>query len=75
MYSSNKNYYLADEKDYTPHLQGGLVLPLAFDLVEEQNKKELLSNCTDREREKYSPTLQWECFAFGDCPNLGVWLF
>lgn len=39
---------------------------------EEQNKKELLSNCTDVEKEEYSPTLQWECFAFGDCPNLGI---
>lgn len=34
----NEMYYLNDEKDYTPHLQSGLVLPLAFDLVEEQNK-------------------------------------
>ena len=34
----NKKYYLDDQKDYTPHLQSGLILPLAFDLVEEENK-------------------------------------
>lgn len=43
----NKKYYLAEESDYTPHLQSGLVLPLAFDLVEEKNKKSVAAKLNE----------------------------
>lgn len=33
-----KKYYLPEENDYAPHCQGGLVLPLAFDIVTKEQR-------------------------------------
>ena len=37
----NKLYYLADEKDYSEHLQSGIILPIALDIAEESEKAAL----------------------------------
>lgn len=42
-----KRYYIPEEKDYTPHLQTGIVLPLAFGLYSENEDKKIAETLRD----------------------------
>jgi len=42
-----KRYYIPSEKNFTPHLQTGLVLPLAFGLYPEGEDKKIASTLND----------------------------
>ena len=43
----NKLYYLADEKDYSEHLQSGIILPIALDIAEEKEKAALAATLNE----------------------------
>lgn len=43
----NKLYYLADDKDYSEHLQSGIILPIALDVAEESEKAALAATLND----------------------------
>lgn len=40
----NEKYYLADENDYSPHMQGGIIFPIAFGIADEENLAALAAN-------------------------------
>ena len=44
----NRRYYSAEEEDYLPHTQAGLVLPLAFGLVPFGREKRLAAKLNER---------------------------
>lgn len=43
----NKLYYLADENDYSEHLQSGIILPIALDVAEESEKAGLAAKLNE----------------------------
>lgn len=43
----NRLYYLPDEKDYSEHLQSGIILPIALDIAEEKEKPALAATLND----------------------------
>ncbi len=43
----NKRYYLADENDYSEHLQSGIILPIALDIAEESEKAALAAKLNE----------------------------
>lgn len=62
----NERYYLKDEADYTPHCQGGLVLPLAFGIAPEKDRPALGRRLAEYvESDGYHPTT-----GYGATPHL-----
>ena len=43
----NDKYYLANEKDYSPKMQGGIVIPVALGIAEEKDLPELAKKLND----------------------------
>ncbi len=43
----NEKYYLAEENDYSPHMQGGIIFPVVFGIADEENLEALVSTYND----------------------------
>ena len=60
----NDKYFIWDENNYTPHIQSGLVLPLAFGIVPKEREKEVAENLARYIREQGSLTTGYVATSF-----------